>query len=400
MGVHSTQFAIRERRPVRAGARAGRATPRASGRQRPLVLIAGLVAAAPRRRCARPASRARRLPRRHAVARADEGRVGRRAGRALRGGGRARFRWSASTCRPRSAASRCRRSSGAASPRSTTSSPSRSRPSTATARSTWCAAWSRRGAEERVTLYTGNDDHIVLDLLVPFAVKRGDDEVQRAHPRRAARPLERVDADARSSCSSASRPPSRPGRSTRTCSRSTARVTDCNSAFFDVAHDFAGCIPGCHEVLRRQGLLEGIWCLDPKETLSPGQAEEIDRVCREHADLVRRRLRAREPGALAGLRPRWTASERRTCSATRLRVLAHLALLLAWYLFVQARQRAEVRHAVAGRRRCDALLVPELRLVDQHRGDRHRDLRRLLPRRWWSACCWRCCSPGRRRSKR
>jgi hypothetical protein len=65
-----------------------------------------------------------------------------------------------------------------------------------------------------------------------------------------------------------------------------ARVTDCNSAFFDVAHDFAGCIPGCHEVLRRQRLLEGIWCLDPNETLSPGQAEEIDRVCREHADLA------------------------------------------------------------------------------------------------------------------
>ncbi len=65
-----------------------------------------------------------------------------------------------------------------------------------------------------------------------------------------------------------------------------ARVTDCNSAFFDVAHDFAGCIPGCHEVLRRQGLLEGIWCLDPKETLSPGQSEEIDRVYREHADLA------------------------------------------------------------------------------------------------------------------
>jgi hypothetical protein len=65
-----------------------------------------------------------------------------------------------------------------------------------------------------------------------------------------------------------------------------ARVTDCNSAFFDVAHDFAGCIAGCHEVLRRQGLLEGIWCLDPDETLSPGQAGEIDRVCREHADLA------------------------------------------------------------------------------------------------------------------
>jgi hypothetical protein len=65
-----------------------------------------------------------------------------------------------------------------------------------------------------------------------------------------------------------------------------ARITDCNSAFFDVAHDFAGCIPGCHEVLRRQGLLEGIWCLDPAETLSPGQAQEIDRVTREHADLA------------------------------------------------------------------------------------------------------------------
>jgi hypothetical protein len=65
-----------------------------------------------------------------------------------------------------------------------------------------------------------------------------------------------------------------------------SRITDCNSAFFDVANNFAGCIPGCHEVLRRQGLLEGTWCLDPKEKLSPGQAQEIDRVYREHADLA------------------------------------------------------------------------------------------------------------------
>jgi hypothetical protein len=64
-----------------------------------------------------------------------------------------------------------------------------------------------------------------------------------------------------------------------------AKVTDCNSAFFDVAHDFAGCIPGCHEVLRRQGLLEGIWCLDPRETLSPGQAQEIDRVYAAYPEL-------------------------------------------------------------------------------------------------------------------
>ena len=64
-----------------------------------------------------------------------------------------------------------------------------------------------------------------------------------------------------------------------------SRVTDCNSAFFDVANNFRGCIPGCHEVLRRQGLMAGIWCLDPHEGLSPGQIEEIDRVYNEHADL-------------------------------------------------------------------------------------------------------------------
>jgi hypothetical protein len=64
-----------------------------------------------------------------------------------------------------------------------------------------------------------------------------------------------------------------------------ARVTDCNSAFFDVANNFHGCIAGCHEILRRQGLMQGLWCLDPAEGLSPGQMQEIDRVCREHADL-------------------------------------------------------------------------------------------------------------------
>ena len=55
-------------------------------------------------------------------------------------------------------------------------------------------------------------------------------------------------------------------------------LTDANAAFFDAAHQFAGCIPGIHEVLRRQGLLAGRWCLDPHEELSPGQMAEIDRV--------------------------------------------------------------------------------------------------------------------------
>src|SRR5207244_10305202 len=62
-------------------------------------------------------------------------------------------------------------------------------------------------------------------------------------------------------------------------------VTDSNAAFFDAAHNFAGCIAGLHEVLRRQGLLEGIWCLDPSETLSPDQSEEIDRVYKAYPHL-------------------------------------------------------------------------------------------------------------------
>ena len=140
-------------------------------------------------------------------------------------------------------------------------------------------------AEERVTLYTGNDDHIVLDLVTPFAVKRGDEEVRvqikggllghwSVWTKRAVALHERIQAALAAGWVDAD------------LLALDARVTDCNSAFFDVAHDFAGCIPGCHEVLRRQGLLEGTWCLDPKETLSPGQSEEIDRVYREHGDLA------------------------------------------------------------------------------------------------------------------
>jgi len=60
--------------------------------------------------------------------------------------------------------------------------------------------------------------------------------------------------------------------------KKSTEVTDSNAAFFDAANNFSGCIAGLHEVLRRQGLLEGIWCLDPNETLSPGQSEEISRV--------------------------------------------------------------------------------------------------------------------------
>jgi len=141
------------------------------------------------------------------------------------------------------------------------------------------------GAQDRVTLYTGNDDHIVLDLLAPYAVKRGDAEVTvrirggllghwSVWTRSAVTQLARIHAAIED------------GTLDAALLALDSRVTDCNAAFFDVANDFAGCIPGCHEVLRRQGLLAGIECLDPGENLSPGQAAEIDRVCREHADLA------------------------------------------------------------------------------------------------------------------
>jgi hypothetical protein len=135
-------------------------------------------------------------------------------------------------------------------------------------------------AEERVTLYTGNDDHIVLDLLVPFSVKRGAEEVR---VRIRGGLLGHWSVWTKSAVSLLNRIHEEP--LDQNLLALDSRITDCNSAFFDVAHEFAGCIPGCHEVLRRQGLLEGIWCLDPNETLSPGQGDEIERVYREHADL-------------------------------------------------------------------------------------------------------------------
>jgi dihydrodipicolinate synthase/N-acetylneuraminate lyase len=135
-------------------------------------------------------------------------------------------------------------------------------------------------AENRIALYTGNDDHIVLDLAVPFDVRRGSETVRvrirggllghwSVWTKSAVDLLARIQRE----------------KASEDLLALDARVTDCNSAFFDVANNFAGCIPGCHEVLRRQGLLEGTWCLDPNEKLSPGQAEEIDRVYREHGDL-------------------------------------------------------------------------------------------------------------------
>jgi dihydrodipicolinate synthase/N-acetylneuraminate lyase len=129
-----------------------------------------------------------------------------------------------------------------------------------------------------IALYTGNDDNIVLDLLTPYRFKVDGQTVERrivggllghwsVWTKRAVDILERCRAASQGSTPVPEE-----------MLRLSVEVTDSNAAFFDSANGYAGCIAGIHEVLRRQGLLEGLWCLDPGERLSPGQAEEIDRV--------------------------------------------------------------------------------------------------------------------------
>jgi dihydrodipicolinate synthase/N-acetylneuraminate lyase len=135
-----------------------------------------------------------------------------------------------------------------------------------------------------IALYTGNDDNIVADLMTPFPVSVGGQTVVRwfdggllgqwaVWTRAAVKLLERVKALRND-------PAQAPD-----LLRLGAALTDANSAIFDPASRFAGCIPGIHEVLRRQGLLENLLTLDPDERLSPGQADEITRVHRTHVEL-------------------------------------------------------------------------------------------------------------------
>jgi hypothetical protein len=140
------------------------------------------------------------------------------------------------------------------------------------------------GALDRIALYTGNDDHILLDLTLPFDL-RDKGVTTRAYFKGGL--LGHWSVWTRSAIAQFERCKAVRGKDVIPADLLAldARVTDCNGAFFDVAHNFHGCIAGCHEVLRRQGLMQGIWCLDPDEGLSPGQREEIDRVCKEHADL-------------------------------------------------------------------------------------------------------------------
>jgi hypothetical protein len=141
------------------------------------------------------------------------------------------------------------------------------------------------GAEDRITLYTGNDDHIVADLLTPLRVRAGNREVTlrfrggllghwSVWTRAAVELLERARAAVEG------------GAVPLEMLALDSKVTDCNAVVFDVANDFRGCIPGCHEILRRQGLMRTVHCLDPHEVLSLGQPEELDRLYATYPELT------------------------------------------------------------------------------------------------------------------
>lgn len=138
------------------------------------------------------------------------------------------------------------------------------------------------GRQNEIALYTGNDDNIVADLLTEFRLADG----AKLHfaggllghwavwTRRAVELLEAVKQCKRNA-----------GAGAFDLLALSAEITDSNAALFDAKNQFAGCIAGLHEILRRQGLMLGRWCIDPHENLSPGQLEEIDRVCEAYPHL-------------------------------------------------------------------------------------------------------------------
>jgi len=140
---------------------------------------------------------------------------------------------------------------------------------------------------DEIALYTGNDDNILPDLLTTYRFTVQGQPVEKrivggllghwaVWTQRAVEQLAACHAAVASGTA----------EDLRELLSLGIEVTDSNSALFDVAHNFAGCIPGIHEILRRQGLLAGRWCLDPHEDLSPGQLGEIDRVCAAYPHLT------------------------------------------------------------------------------------------------------------------
>ncbi len=134
---------------------------------------------------------------------------------------------------------------------------------------------------DEVALYTGNDDHIVMDLLTPFE-HNGKKKYfvggllgqWSVWTNRAVEIF---------NCCKETR---ETGIIPAELLTVAEHLTEANGAVFDVANRFAGCIPGLHYILRKQGLMETIYCLNPDETLSEGQAEEIDRLWTAYPEIA------------------------------------------------------------------------------------------------------------------
>ncbi len=143
----------------------------------------------------------------------------------------------------------------------------------------------RSSRRDGIAIYTGNDDNIVNDLLTTYRIATDTGVVEKdivggllghwaVWTQKAVELLKQIKIAKQTG-----------DMLNRSWLTKNIEVTDTNAAFFDTKNNFAGCIAGLHEVLRRQGLLEGIWCLNPDETLSPGQLEEINRVYRDYPEL-------------------------------------------------------------------------------------------------------------------
>ena len=142
------------------------------------------------------------------------------------------------------------------------------------------------GRHDKVALYTGNDNNILADLITPYELESGSGRTTirfvggllgqfAVWTRVAVDLLNDAKAATQGDAVALSR-----------VVRADGQLTDANAALFDVANNFHGCIAGINEILTRQRLLAGRWCLDPQEDLSPGQAAEIDRVCRAYPHLA------------------------------------------------------------------------------------------------------------------
>jgi hypothetical protein len=142
------------------------------------------------------------------------------------------------------------------------------------------------GRRNEIALYTGNDDNIIADLLTPYRFLIKGELIQKRFSggllghwavwtKKAVELLDEIKQCISNNYSGIENLLSK-----------NIEVTDMNAVIFDAKNSFKGCIPGIHEVLRRQGLLQGRWCLNPEEELSPGQMEEIDRVYRNYQHLT------------------------------------------------------------------------------------------------------------------